>query len=197
MPKFPSQLAHRTPVKMTDKLMIYNIDTGTTEYCTGADLFTITNTALALKAPLANPAFTGAVTGITKAMVGLTNADDTADAVKSVLNADKLDGNHSTAFLAAGATAVDSDKLDGNHATAFLAAAATAVNSDKLDNLHASAFLLAGDTAVAAGSLVTTNFSIVQSGSKLLLKYGATTIASISSAGYLKTLNDIEGFVAP
>ena len=32
-------------------------------------------------------------------------------------------------------------------------------------------------------SLVTTNFSIVQSGSDLLIKYGATTIVTISSAG--------------
>jgi hypothetical protein len=35
----------------------------------------------------------------------------------------------------------------------------------------------------SAPSLVTTNFSIVESGGNLLIKYGATTIVTISSAG--------------
>lgn len=35
----------------------------------------------------------------------------------------------------------------------------------------------------SAPSLVTANFSIVQSGSNLLIKYGTTTIVTISSAG--------------
>ncbi|SMD05148.1 hypothetical protein, partial [Pedobacter africanus] len=46
-----------------------------------------TSTALALKAPLASPTFTGTVSGITKAMVGLGNADNTADADKPVSTA--------------------------------------------------------------------------------------------------------------
>jgi hypothetical protein len=45
------------------------------------------NTALGLKAPLASPTFTGTVAGVTKAMVGLTNADDTTDAGKPVSTA--------------------------------------------------------------------------------------------------------------
>jgi len=44
-------------------------------------------TALSLKAPLANPTFTGTVGGITKSMVGLGYADDTSDANKPVSNA--------------------------------------------------------------------------------------------------------------
>ncbi len=47
-------------------------------------------TDLAAKAPLASPAFTGTPTGITKAHVGLGNADNTADAAKNVLSATKL-----------------------------------------------------------------------------------------------------------
>jgi hypothetical protein len=43
---------------------------------------TITN--VALKAPISNPTFTGTVSGITKAMVGLTNANDTSDADKPI-----------------------------------------------------------------------------------------------------------------
>jgi hypothetical protein len=47
---------------------------------------TVTN-SLSLKAPLASPTFTGTVAGITKAMVGLTNVDDTTDAGKPVSTA--------------------------------------------------------------------------------------------------------------
>jgi hypothetical protein len=43
--------------------------------------------ALILKAPIASPTFTGTVSGITKAMVGLTNVDDTSDADKPVSTA--------------------------------------------------------------------------------------------------------------
>jgi hypothetical protein len=48
-----------------------------------------------------------------------------------------------------------------------------------------------------ATSLVTTNFSIVESGGKLLIKYGATTIASFSSAGYFKAKDEISAFTTP
>jgi hypothetical protein len=46
---------------------------------------TISN--VALKAPLANPTFTGTVNGITKSMVGLGSVDDTADSAKPVSTA--------------------------------------------------------------------------------------------------------------
>jgi hypothetical protein len=43
--------------------------------------------ALSSYAPLANPTFTGTVSGITKAMVGLANVDNTSDASKPVSTA--------------------------------------------------------------------------------------------------------------
>ncbi len=46
--------------------------------------------ALALKAPLASPTFTGTVNGITKSMVGLGNVDNTADVNKAVASAAAL-----------------------------------------------------------------------------------------------------------
>ena len=45
------------------------------------------NAALALKAPIASPTFTGTVSGVTKAMVGLGNVDNTSDANKPVSTA--------------------------------------------------------------------------------------------------------------
>ena len=61
--------------------------------------------------------------------------------------------------------------IGGNAATATLATNAT--------------------TAAVATTLVTTGFSIVESGGKLLFKYGATTIASMSSAGVITAISDI------
>jgi uncharacterized protein (TIGR02145 family) len=48
---------------------------------------TATLTALGLKAPLANPVFTGTVLGIDKTMVGLSNVDNTSDVNKPVSSA--------------------------------------------------------------------------------------------------------------
>ena len=54
-----------------------------TQYALESDL----TTALALKAPLASPTFTGTVAGITKAMVGLGSVDNTTDVAKPVSTA--------------------------------------------------------------------------------------------------------------
>lgn len=64
-------------------------------------------TQLNSKAPLASPTFTGTVSGITKAMVGLANADDTSDANKPVSTAQQtalnakanLSGDTFTGFI--------------------------------------------------------------------------------------------------
>ena len=48
---------------------------------------TATQTELDLKAPLANPTFTGTVSGVTKSMVDLANVDNTSDANKPVSTA--------------------------------------------------------------------------------------------------------------
>jgi len=47
------------------------------------------------------------------------------------------------------------------------------------------------NTTGSAGSVVTTGFSIVESGGKLLFKYGATTIASMSSTGIITSATSI------
>ena len=41
-------------------------------------------TSISTKAPLASPTFTGSVTGVTKAMVGLSNVDNVADLNKDM-----------------------------------------------------------------------------------------------------------------
>ena len=48
-----------------------------------------------------------------------------------------------------------------------------------------------------ASSLATTNFSIVESGGKLVFKYGSTTIASLDSSGNLITAGNMTAGTTP
>lgn len=78
--------------------------------------------ALALKADLASPTFTGTVGGITKAMVGLGNVDNTADTAKPISTAvsTALAGKAATSHTHAGA-----DIASGTVAIARLPTGAT------------------------------------------------------------------------
>ena len=51
--------------------------------------------------------------------------------------------------------------------------------------------------APSASSLTTTNFSIVESGEVLYIKYGGTNIAKIDSSGNFTTLSDVTGYGSP
>ena len=73
--------------------------------------------------------------------------------------------------------------IGGNAATAT--SATTATNATN------------ATTAAAATTLVTAGFSIVESGGKLVFKYGATTIASMSSTGVFTAISDIEAGGTP
>ena len=57
-----------------------------------------------LKAPLANPTFTGTVAGITKSMVGLGNVDNTADSAKPISTATQTALDAKLSSATAGAT---------------------------------------------------------------------------------------------
>lgn len=70
----------------------------------------------------------------------------------------------------------------------------TNLNADLLDGQHGAYFAIAGHTHAV---LNMANFSILQESGKLVIKYGTLIIASISSAGYLKALNEVETFTTP
>ena len=55
----------------------------------------------------------------------------------------------------------------------------------------------AATTATTATNLATTNFTIEESGGKLVFKYGATTIASMDSSGNLVNLADTTAYGTP
>jgi hypothetical protein len=104
---------------------------------------TATQTALDLKAPLADPTFTGTVSGVTKSHVGLGNVDNTSDANKPV----------STAQATAIATAKSEAIADATaQVNAVIASAPAALNT--LDELAAAL----GDDANFA-TTVTTNLA--------------------------------------
>jgi len=88
---------------------------------------TATQTELDLKAPLANPTFTGTVAGVTKAHVGLGNVDNTADADKPVSTA------QATAISTAKSEAIADATAQVN---AVIASAPAALNT--LDELAAA-----------------------------------------------------------
>lgn len=56
---------------------------------------------------------------------------------------------------------------------------------------------IGGNAAGSSSSVVTTNFTIQESGGKLIFKYGSTTIASMTSAGVFTTLSNITGNGTP
>lgn len=70
----------------------------------------------------------------------------------------------------------------------------TNLNADLLDGQHGAYFAIAGHTHAV---LNMANFSILQESGKIVIKYGTLIIASISSAGYLKALNEVEAFATP
>ena len=86
------------------------------------------------------------------------------------------------------ASAVNFLQLTGGIATAapVLSAQGTDTNIDLALTPKGT-----GSVKIGAAPLATTNFSIVESGGKLLFKYGATTIASMDSTGIITSLSNI------
>lgn len=60
-----------------------------------------------------------------------------------------------------------------------------------------SAGTLTSSGTGSASSLITTNFTIEESGGKLIVKYGATTVLSISSAGAIISADNVTAYGTP
>lgn len=89
-----------------------------------------------------------------------------------------------------GAASITSGALvKGNGTSAFSAASA----SDIVSQIGVTAVT----NATNATNLVTSNFSIVESGGKLLFKYGSTTIGSMDSSGNLIALGNVTAYGTP
>jgi len=75
---------------------------------------------------------------------------------------------------------LNADLLDGNHSTAFLGASAQAVDSDKLDGYHASSFYKSGD-APSFGNISTSGY-VYFNGKVKLTNEGSTSVLEIQNA---------------
>jgi len=150
------------------------------------------NSALALKAPLASPTFTGTVSGITKTMVGLENADNTADSAKPISTATQtaldlkaplaspaLTGVPTAPTAAAGTstTQVATTQFVGTAVSALVAAAPAA-----LDTLNELATALGND---ASFSTTITNSIATKSPIASPTFTGTVTAPAITATGLL------------
>ena len=127
---------------------------------------------------------------------GFSNAASGTDYAPATSGTSILKGNGSGGFsnaaagtdYAAATTGTASQLLGSNGSGGFS-------NVTVGSGLTYSAGTLA--SSGSASSLITTNFTVEESGGKLIFKYGATTIASMTSAGVFTTLSDISSNGTP
>lgn len=85
--------------------------------------------------------------------------------------------------------------IKGNGTSALGVASAadivSAIGSTAVTNATNATTATSATTATTAGKLSTTNFTIEESGGDLLIKYGSTTLITITSAGNLSLIGDL------
>jgi len=125
------------------------------------------DTAIALKAPIASPTFTGTVSGITKSMVGLTDVDDTSDADKPVSTA--------------GQTALDLKANIASPALTGTPTAPTAAPATDTTQIATTAFVIAngGDLGDDGTSLSTNGYMKLSNG--FIIQWGYVVSSSDST----------------
>jgi len=113
-------------------------------------------TALDAKAPIASPTFTGTVSGVTKAMVGLGSVDNTADASKPVSTA------QAAADAAVQAYAIQRANHTGTQAASTITGLASVATSGSASDLSTGTLPAARipATAVTAGSYGSLNQTV-------------------------------------
>jgi hypothetical protein len=105
--------------------------------------------------------------------------------------------NQNTTGTAAGLSATLVVGSGGTGATSFTSGALLKGNGSSAVQVASAADIVSqiGATAVTnatnATKLATTNFTVEESGGKLIFKYGGTTIASMTSAGVFTALSDV------
>jgi hypothetical protein len=147
-------------------------DTTARNFAAGS-VITLSITALdiTLKAALANPVFTGTVSGVTAAMVGLGNVNNTADTAKPV----------STAQAAADTAVQNAAATDAT--TKANARQSTLVSATNIKTINGATLLGAGDLAVGTVTSVTGTAPIISSGGTTPALSMAQATASVP--GYL------------
>ena len=117
-------------------------------------------TQLSLKAPIASPTFTGTVSGVTKAMVGLGNVDNTSDANKPVSTA-------ATAAILASSTTVNP---------------LISTNSTESTSTSTGALIISGGAGIAGNLNLGGNVTLGGYGSIKALMETVTVVATAPTA---------------
>jgi hypothetical protein len=162
-----------------------------------ADFKTTVTDQLALKAPLDSPTFTGTVTGITKAMVGLGNVDNTTDLNKpvSLLTQSALDAkvtnSASTQFAGNAATVTNGVYTTGDQTIGGTKTFSSTIGGSISGNAAtatklANAITIAGQAFDGAAN-ITIASSNLSDGSNLATKtyVGGIVAAEKVTVGYL------------
>lgn len=95
--------------------------------------------------------------------------------------------------IASGGTGVTSSTGSG----AVVFATSPTLASPTLTTPTIAGATMTGDLGLGTNQLATTNFTVVESGGKLLIKYGGTTIFSISSTGAVIAASTVTGVGTP
>ena len=138
-------------------------------------------TALSLKAPLASPTFTGTVAGITAAMVGLGNVDNTSDATKDAATATLTNKTLTTPTIASFVNALHNHTGGSSGGQINDTAFSSAVSVAKGGTGRTTSTTAYG--IIAAGTGATTAYQTISPGTsgQFLKSAGASTLASFAS----------------
>jgi hypothetical protein len=123
-----------------------------------------------------------------------SNVVDAVTHLSSLTLTTPLPNSSTTASASNGASTIVARDGSGNFAAGTITAGLTGnVTGNVTGNLtgNVTGNLTGNVTGNVTGSLITANFSIVQSGSDLLIKNGATTILTIDASGNLTAAGDI------
>lgn len=154
----------------TEKTKLAGVATGATANQSDAT----TNAAIALKAPLASPAFTGTPTGITKAHVGLGNVDNTADSAKPVSTA------QAAADAAVQAAAIQRGNHTGTQTASTISDFSTAADARVNALVPAASETASGKVELATTAEATTGTDTVRAVTPAGVKAVADTKAALS-----------------
>lgn len=171
--------------QVTGTLPIANGGTGITSFGSGVATFLGTPSSANLAAAVTDETGSGAL--VFAGSPSLTGTP-TAPTASTGTNTTQL---ATTAYVINQIGAIAAGVSSFSTGTTGLTPSAATTGAVTLAGTLATANGGTGNANGTVAKLATTNFTVEESGGKLLFKYGATTIASMNSAGVFTTLSDI------
>jgi hypothetical protein len=130
--------------------------------------------------------------------VGVTSVTGTAPVVSSGGATPAISMAAASTSVSGYLTSTDWNTFNGKQAAGSYVTSGGALGTPSSGTLTNCTFpALNQNTTGSAGSVATTNYSVVQSGAKLYFKYGGTNIASLDSSGNLIVLGNVTAYGTP